>query len=126
MSSYDNVVGGKLKLKGKALSVDPSLKKKKKKKNKVENCVGMSLEISEINEGGGEADEAGEGTPTPKEPIGDFRTDAEKRYDEQVMKVEENRIKKAAKLTHRDKVKQYNEYLTALSEHYDIPKVGPG
>lgn len=34
MSGYDNAIGGKLKLKGKALSVDPTLKKKKKKKSK--------------------------------------------------------------------------------------------
>lgn len=31
MSSYDNVVGGKLKLKGKALDVAGGVKKKKKK-----------------------------------------------------------------------------------------------
>jgi hypothetical protein len=34
MSGYDNAIGGKLKLKGKALTVDPTLKKKKKKKTK--------------------------------------------------------------------------------------------
>lgn len=34
MSAYDNVVGGKLKLKGKALDVKAGGVKKKKKKNK--------------------------------------------------------------------------------------------
>jgi hypothetical protein len=34
MSSYDNVVGGSLKLKGKPLSVGTNIKKKKKKKSK--------------------------------------------------------------------------------------------
>jgi hypothetical protein len=37
MSGYDNVVGGKLKLKGKALDVAGGVKKKKKKKNKRNN-----------------------------------------------------------------------------------------
>lgn len=31
-----------------------------------------------------------------------------------------------AKKSHKDKVAEYNEYLGKLSEHHDIPKVGPG
>ncbi len=39
---------------------------------------------------------------------------------------EKEEIEKAAGKTHRDKVKEFNEKLANMSEHYDIPKVGPG
>lgn len=39
-------------------------------------------------------------------------------------KIEE--AKKSAQLTHKDKVAIYNQSLERLSEHHDIPKVGPG
>jgi protein FAM32A len=32
----------------------------------------------------------------------------------------------AARKSHKEKVAEYNEYLGKLSEHHDIPKVGPG
>lgn len=34
----------------------------------------------------------------------------------------EERIKKLASLTHKDRVHEYNKKLEALSEHHDIPK----
>ena len=37
-----------------------------------------------------------------------------------------NSLKKQPPKTHKDKIKEFNEKLDALSEHYDIPKVGPG
>lgn len=36
------------------------------------------------------------------------------------------RIRKEAKLSHKEKVDAFNQYLGSLSEHHDIPKVGPG
>jgi len=30
------------------------------------------------------------------------------------------------KLTHKERVEKFNTDLSKLSEHYDIPKVGPG
>ncbi|KAA0068187.1 protein FAM32A [Cucumis melo var. makuwa] len=44
MSSYDNVVGGKLKLKGKALDVKVGGVKKKKKLKKNEDQISRELE----------------------------------------------------------------------------------
>lgn len=29
-------------------------------------------------------------------------------------------------LSHKDRVQNLNNYLSTLSEHYDLPKVGPG
>jgi protein FAM32A len=33
---------------------------------------------------------------------------------------------KVANKSHRDRIQDFNQYLANLSEHYDIPKVGPG
>ena len=35
-------------------------------------------------------------------------------------------ILEQAELTHKEKVRMFNEKLARLSEHHDIPKVGPG
>ena len=51
---------------------------------------------------------------------------AEKRFDDVMKRRERDEIILAAGKTHRDKVKEFNEKLANESEHYDIPKVGPG
>lgn len=53
-------------------------------------------------------------------------TPAERRYMEQRQKIELERFAKAVKKSHRDRIQEFNQYLANLSEHYDIPKVGPG
>jgi protein FAM32A len=55
--------------------------------------------------------------------LGDNRTAAEKKYEEIRQQREEERLKKRAALTHKQKVEKLNEYLASLSEHYDVPKV---
>ena len=45
-------------------------------------------------------------------------------YDEKNEARELERLKKMAKLTHRETIDQYNNYLASLSEHHDVPKVG--
>jgi len=35
-------------------------------------------------------------------------------------------LAKTAARSHRDRVAEYNHKLSTLSEHHDIPKVGPG
>ena len=37
-----------------------------------------------------------------------------------------DRVSKAAAKSHKEKVSEFNNKLEQLSEHYDIPKVGPG
>jgi hypothetical protein len=69
-----------------------------------------------------EDDEASGSKPKPK----DNRTEAEKRYDEQAERTQARLIEKMASKSHKDKVRDFNEYLSKLSEHHDIPKVGPG
>jgi protein FAM32A len=41
-------------------------------------------------------------------------------------KREAERLAKVAAKSHRERVQEYNEKLSKLSEHHDIPKVGPG
>ena len=71
-----------------------------------------------------EADKMGdEGNPHPDY---DHLTPAERRYMEQKQKIDMQKMAKVANKSHRDRILDFNQYLANLSEHYDIPKVGPG
>ncbi|XP_008807665.1 protein FAM32A-like [Phoenix dactylifera] len=134
MSAYENVVGGKLKLKGKALDVKTGgVKKKTKQKHHYnresqiethEPPAGESAGVStDPTEESTEADKLGDGhTPA----CDDHLTPAERRYVEQREKINRHRLAKTANKSHRDRIQDFNQYLANLSEHYDIPKVGPG
>ncbi|KAK4269594.1 hypothetical protein QN277_022731 [Acacia crassicarpa] len=136
MSAYENVVGGKLKLKGKALDVKAGGVKKKKKKNKNHDQI---LESSE-NEllAGGSAEQATDPNDHDKDDVNkltgeekpphydDHLTPAERRYIEQREQLDVHRLAKIANKSHRDRIQDFNQYLANMSEHYDIPKVGPG
>ena len=56
----------------------------------------------------------------------DHLTPAEKRYIEQRDQIDVHRLAKVANKSHRDRIQDFNQYLANMSEHYDIPKVGPG
>ena len=116
---FENVVGGKLKLKGAAIEKpDKKKKKKKKKKDKKRDYV-------ELNETDEEEDDGLE-TKMKEERKLDTRTEAEKAHEERSRQQRRKRIVEQAELSHKDKVKLFNEKLAKLSEHHDIPKVGPG
>lgn len=53
-------------------------------------------------------------------------TPAQRRYMEQKEKIDVHRLAKTANKSHRDRIEDFNQYLANMSEHYDIPKVGPG
>lgn len=57
---------------------------------------------------------------------GDLLTPAERRYIEQRERIDNHRLAKTANKSHRDRIQDFNQYLANMSEHYDIPKVGPG
>ncbi|KAJ7952071.1 protein FAM32A-like [Quillaja saponaria] len=136
MSSYDNVVGGKLKLKGKALDVKAGGVKKKKKNKKSQD------QISQVK---GDEISAGGSTEQPTDPndeesndmnkvsgerkaahYDDHLTPAERRYIEQREQLDVHKMAKISNKSHRDRIEDFNQYLANMSEHYDIPKVGPG
>eukprot|EP00262_Sarcandra_glabra_P021412 TRINITY_DN9069_c0_g1_i1.p1 TRINITY_DN9069_c0_g1~~TRINITY_DN9069_c0_g1_i1.p1 ORF type:complete len:152 (-),score=30.24 TRINITY_DN9069_c0_g1_i1:213-668(-) len=151
MSEYHNVIGGKLKLKGKALDVKAGgMKKKKKHKQQydrtsqvIENELSADLsgfnaklETESLAEGGSKdlstnpTDDVsdvnklvGEGHPPSCD---DHLTPAEKRYIEQRDQLDVRRLARISNKSHRDRILDFNQYLANLSEHYDIPKVGPG
>ncbi|XP_061355925.1 uncharacterized protein LOC133300407 isoform X2 [Gastrolobium bilobum] len=137
MSAYENVVGGKLKLKGKALDVKAGGVKKKKKKNQRNQDQFSQVAEDEISAGGSTEQAkdpndqdindasklSGEGKPAHYD---DHLTPAEKRYIEQREKLDVNRLAKISNKSHRDRIQDFNQYLANMSEHYDIPKVGPG
>ncbi|CAK7323772.1 unnamed protein product [Dovyalis caffra] len=141
MSGYENIVGGKLKLKGKALDVKAgSIKKKKKKHQKkhidssdqvIDNelSTGQSVEepIDDVNEKDIKNDD-GEKTSEEGKTASyiDHLTPAERRYIEQRERIDVHRMAKEADKSHRDRIQDFNQYLANMSEHYDIPKVGPG
>lgn len=55
-----------------------------------------------------------------------YLTPAERKFLQQTEKLELQRLAKMASKSHRDRIHQFNQYLANLSEHHDIPKVGPG
>jgi protein FAM32A len=111
---YAHVIGGGLKLKG-GLGVAGGGVKKRDKSKKVKPAAEA--------QGAAAAEEA---QPPPLHAAPDRRTEAERRHDERVAKEEQRLIAKMAAKTHREKVQEFNVYLSKLSEHHDIPRVGPG
>ncbi|OUS42227.1 hypothetical protein BE221DRAFT_63891 [Ostreococcus tauri] len=68
---------------------------------------------------------AGDGRGTGD--VGDRRTEAEKAYEEAYRKQHEARlVRELASKSHKDKVREFNEKLSKMSEHHDLPKIGPG
>ncbi|ETO26069.1 hypothetical protein RFI_11070 [Reticulomyxa filosa] len=53
-------------------------------------------------------------------------TPAEKQFLSRQKEMENYVISKQCQFTHRQKIEKYNKQLSELSEHYDVPKVGPG
>ncbi|RZC56989.1 hypothetical protein C5167_015841 [Papaver somniferum] len=138
MSEYENVVVGKLKLKGKALDVKAGGLKKKKKQKKVQYERIAEIKESELSTGSGgtglsadaveeDANETNElGQKERPASIDDHLTPAERRYIEQRERIDVRRLAKTSNKSHRDRIQDFNQYLANMSEHYDIPKVGPG
>ncbi|NP_001351238.1 uncharacterized protein LOC103653892 [Zea mays] len=111
MLEYQNVVGGRLKLKGKALDVkDGGVKKKKKYQHEKSSQTESDKNRDEEN---------------PHLDY-DHLTPAERRYMKQKQKIDMQKIAKVANKSHKDRMQDFNQYLAKLSDHYDVPKVGPG
>ncbi|MCD9646732.1 hypothetical protein HAX54_036886 [Datura stramonium] len=132
MSAYENVVAGKLRLKGKALDVKSSgIKKKKKHKHQydlVTQVTGGNDALT-TNQLEAEIDDNScldSGRKEQGTKNSDHLTPAERKYLEQWEKINIKRLAKEATKSHRDRIQEFNRYLADLTEHYDIPKVGPG
>ncbi|ORY40520.1 DUF1754-domain-containing protein [Rhizoclosmatium globosum] len=107
--------GGGLKLKG-----GGGVIKKKKKKTVVEKPPVESDSIKSKED--------------PTESFNDSKssagsatmTEAERRFEETRRKRAAEKAAKTASKSHKERVAEFNAYLETLSEHHDIPRVGPG
>ena len=115
--AYDNVLVGKLRLKKKGLTTKSITKKKRRKKR--------SAALGEEEERIAKLRMIAQGESEVVEPE-DPRTEMEKKMDARRAKREEEDVARLAALSHRERIEQLNEHLDSLSEHHDIPKVGPG
>lgn len=113
-------VGGKLKLKGGESLKTAGGVAKKKKKSKDEGAI---VQHNADSEGDTKKEDKSENLKEilhgyelkqPEEGE-DRRTDAEKRFQARQIKLEEERLKKLAAKSHRDRVKDFNEHLSKLS-----------
>ncbi|KAK9458673.1 uncharacterized protein V1516DRAFT_129960 [Lipomyces oligophaga] len=121
--SYAFVSGGGLRLKGTVSKVE----KKRKKKPKVaassnRQAVSLSSEQQNLNSSHHDS----EHLKPALDILADLRTESEKKFDEIKRKRMEKVLSKKASLSHREAVDEYNKYLSSLSEHHDMPKIGPG
>lgn len=126
--------GGALKLKG--AGVD---KKKKRKKPKQAESVAEASSSTEVSKRPVEHEGSRSLSHTPgrslspetaekslKEAGGRQKTEAERRIAEVRRKRLEEKLKREGVKTHKEKVEELNKYLSGLSEHHDMPKIGPG
>ncbi|KAK8110542.1 uncharacterized protein PG998_006999 [Apiospora kogelbergensis] len=61
----------------------------------------------------------------------EYKTEAERRHEEfqrkKLLKLSESSSSRPELLkTHKERVEELNTYLSKLSEHHDMPKIGPG
>ncbi|KAJ5793854.1 hypothetical protein N7457_000453 [Penicillium paradoxum] len=117
-----SIGGGKLKLKGSKVSGGRVEKKKKKSKKKEE-----ATQPKETTVEGPERENEGVRSEE-REREGDVpgKTEAEKRAEEIRRKRLHERLQREGVKTHKERVEELNKYLSRLSEHHDMPKIGPG
>ncbi|KAJ5901912.1 hypothetical protein N7495_002440 [Penicillium taxi] len=111
--------GGKLKLKGSKVSDGRVEKKKKKSLKKKEKDAETKIDSPNPNP---DLDDVESG----KESVAPVKTETEKRHDELRRKRLQDRLAREGIKTHKERVEELNTYLSKLSEHHDMPKIGPG
>ncbi|OCL15128.1 DUF1754-domain-containing protein [Glonium stellatum] len=140
-SDYTGVTSGALKLKGSA-GID---KKRKKKKSKPISTDATSANPTDLDKEQGKEQAKGkavdiqaaladedeldqeEGKELEKDPVGRRqKTEAERRHEERKRKRLDERLKREGIKTHKERVEELNRYLSNLSEHHDMPRIGPG
>ncbi|GAA5889547.1 hypothetical protein JCM8208_001056 [Rhodotorula glutinis] len=128
-SDYQHKPGGSLKLKGAGGAVDPS-KKKKKKSSASKKARDEDRDAPASASGSGhdrsESPAVGGSSSGSTSVAASGKTEAQRRFEEVQRKRLLEKAAKAAVKSHKERVAEFNEKLENLSEHYDIPKVGPG
>uniref|UniRef100_A0A6B2LPE6 Protein FAM32A n=1 Tax=Arcella intermedia TaxID=1963864 RepID=A0A6B2LPE6_9EUKA len=120
----------KSKSKSKAKDKEKKSKKDKEREKDNEDNSREKVEKAEKKRKRSEEDQSlkakRQRTEEDKEKDDDWRTPSEKAFDLVQAQRKQIRIAKAVQKSHRQKVEEFNTKLANLSEHYDIPKVGPG
>ncbi|THW78194.1 hypothetical protein D6D18_09743 [Aureobasidium pullulans] len=132
-SSEYTSAGGGLKLKGaKNAGID---KKRKKKSSSKSTAVAAASSASK------EATPAKDTATDPESTTDleqreknkeeslipdDGKTEYERRHEETRRKRLEERLMREGVKTHKERVEELNKYLSTLSEHHDMPRIGPG
>ncbi|KAH6916978.1 hypothetical protein BKA70DRAFT_1251071, partial [Coprinopsis sp. MPI-PUGE-AT-0042] len=132
MGDYDIRPGGSLKLKG-GVAEGGIVKKKKKQSSKSKPESEKHAEREKIKELLYSEDvvktSSGSSRGSPAIPSeggsSSRKTEAERRFEEVQKERLARKVAKLAKKTHKDRVAEFNQHLETLSEHHDIPKVGP-
>jgi protein FAM32A len=136
-SDYTSAVGGGLKLKGAGIDKKKKKKKPRPTEDAAESAKASSTDVAKRQAANDDGAESPSRTPgrslSPdtaeqrlKEAGARKKTEAERRHDEMRRKRLEERLKREGVKTHKEKVEELNKYLSGLSEHHDMPKIGPG
>ncbi|CAN8095599.1 unnamed protein product [Discula destructiva] len=127
--------GGALRIKGAKVKKH---KKKKTGKSELEKALSTGGDPSASSSSSSskpakEAEEPTEdGERQPEPPQTERRkTEAERRFEEARRRkllemAEEAKSRPELLKTHKERVEELNTYLSKLSEHHDMPKIGPG
>jgi len=118
--SYNNVIKGTLKFKGGDSGLKEVGKKKKKKKDEATAAAALALAEATNEE---DAEDHYNQSFNSHKPA---RTPAEKSFLLAQAKRRDEKTVKSLTQTHRERMETFNQHLGSLSEHFDIPKVGPG
>lgn len=116
---YKSAGGGALRIKG------AKVKKHKKKKDK----SALEKNLAEPKKEESQDKDKEEAEEEEEEPSRSRKTEAERRFEEarrkKLLEKAESSRPELLK-THKERVEELNTYLSKLSEHHDMPKIGPG
>ncbi|KAF4983176.1 hypothetical protein FZEAL_1333 [Fusarium zealandicum] len=116
--------GGALKLKG------SKIHKKKKKRDKTDLEKNLDVAKKEKREDDKKTDDEPRDNDDDEKPQPQ-KTESEKRHEEikrkRLLQLAESSGSRPELLkTHKERVEELNTYLSRLSEHHDMPRIGPG
>ncbi|KAL8972071.1 MAG: hypothetical protein Q9183_000743 [Haloplaca sp. 2 TL-2023] len=134
---YSSAAGGGLRLKGVNPSSRVSKHKKKRPKPSAEakqESPSQNLEAGSSKKIDEKALDAQDKVQADEEIVEEERgaaqtrgkTLAEIQHEERRRRRLEERLKREGTKTHKERVEEFNHYLSNLSEHHDMPRIGPG
>jgi protein FAM32A len=109
--TYENLIPGPLKLKGRKLKETSSKKKKRPRISLSPSRIQLPEEY---------------GHDTKEVIIEQGKTEVELRFEHAKQERERKEIERMAQKSYRERVEEFNKKVAKQTEHYDIPKVGPG